>query len=194
MNKNLDYYLALNYPVEILKIPDNEGGGYMATIPQLGRNAFVGDGNSIYEAISNLEEVKRDLFVDFLKEGIAIPEPKFEDEEEYSGRFILRIPKDLHRHLSSKAEENGTSLNQYISSLLSRYILIEDFNELASKSFGKFDDLISNTLLTINQLSDIASWERSQHGIFARFDLEEGEKPTVSLGKKFFIRDYEEVN
>ena len=104
MNKTIDHYLALNYPVEIIKIPDNEGGGYMATIPQLGRNAFVGDGSTIDEAIQNLEEVKKDLFEDFLKQGIAIPEPKFEDEEEFSGRFILRIPKDLHRHLSIKSK------------------------------------------------------------------------------------------
>ncbi len=31
----------------------------------------------------------------------------------YSGKLMLRIPKDLHRELAQAAKENGVSLNQY---------------------------------------------------------------------------------
>ena len=34
-------------------------------------------------------------------------------QREYSGRLLLRIPKELHRQLALSAKENGVSLNQY---------------------------------------------------------------------------------
>ena len=61
--------------MEIYKIPDDEGGGYSACIPQLGRYAFLADGNSPNEAVANLDKVKRDLFEDYLDRNITIPEP-----------------------------------------------------------------------------------------------------------------------
>jgi len=41
----------------------------------LGRYAFLADGNSPNEAITNLDKVKRDLFEDYLDRNITIPEP-----------------------------------------------------------------------------------------------------------------------
>ena len=32
---------------------------------------------------------------------------------EYSGKLMLRIPKELHRKLAEQAKANGVSLNQY---------------------------------------------------------------------------------
>ena len=32
---------------------------------------------------------------------------------EYSGKLMLRIPKELHRELAEAAKANGVSLNQY---------------------------------------------------------------------------------
>ena len=34
-------------------------------------------------------------------------------QREYSGRLLLRIPKELHKQLVEAAKENGVSLNQY---------------------------------------------------------------------------------
>jgi len=47
----------------------------------------------------------------FKKHKDPIPEP-IPDNKSYSGKFILRIPKSLHRDLSQKATEEGVSLNQ----------------------------------------------------------------------------------
>jgi predicted HicB family RNase H-like nuclease len=114
---DIAYYMTLPYVIEITKIPEEKGGGYMACLPQFGRMAAVGDGDTIDEAIDNLEESKRALFEEYIKEGVQIPEP--ESEEEYSGRFVLRLPKYLHRELSVTAKRNNVSLNQYAVSLLS---------------------------------------------------------------------------
>ena len=113
--KNLEYYMALPYRIEIHPIPEEEGGGYESCIPELGRYAVVGDGETIEEALANLETTKKDRLSAYLEEGLIIPEP---DEAAYSGKFVIRIPKYLHRELVLNAKENGVSLNQFITALL----------------------------------------------------------------------------
>ncbi len=41
-------------------------------------------------------------------------------QREYSGKLMLRIPKDLHRDLAEAAKRNGVSLNQYAVYKLAR--------------------------------------------------------------------------
>ncbi|MDI6766121.1 MAG: toxin-antitoxin system HicB family antitoxin [Bacteroidota bacterium] len=142
MKKDLNYYMNLNYPIEVVKIPKDEGGGFAATIPQLGRNAFVGDGETIDEAIKNLEQIKLELFEDYLKKGIPIPEPKQEDDEEYSGRFVMRIPKELHRYLAKRATDNDISLNQYVQYLLTSSAVTDGFEKVMEGCVGRFNQLI----------------------------------------------------
>jgi len=119
MKKNLKYFLNLDYPVEIRKISKEDGGGYLASIPQLGARAFCADGETMDEALANLEKVKKNLFEDYLKEGIPIPEPEAESESIFSGKFVVRIPMELHRQLVERAYKQNISLNLYINHLLS---------------------------------------------------------------------------
>lgn len=54
-------------------------------------------------------------------DGSAVPlDSVLEDLEEYSGRFVLRIPRSLHRSLKKAADTEGVSLNQYILYKLAR--------------------------------------------------------------------------
>lgn len=156
MNKDIDYYMELNYPIEITKIPEDEGGGYTATIPQLGRKVFVSDGETIDEATRNLEDIKREWFQTYIDRGIPIPEPKREEEEEYSGKFITRIPKELHRTLVKGANQNGVSLNQHVLYLLSSGAacnVLEKAIEVCSNRFEKM----------INRMQDFEiKYEQSQ--------------------------------
>ena len=122
MKKNLEYYLNLNYPIELIKISYEDGGGYSATIPMLGKYAFIGGGDTAEEAIESLNSIKKYLFEDYLSKGLPIIEPDTEDDEikGYSGKFIVRIPAELHRFLAYEAKENNTTLNQYCIYLLTR--------------------------------------------------------------------------
>lgn len=38
--------------------------------------------------------------------------------EDYSGKLVLRMPKQLHADLAAAAEREGVSLNQYLVYLL----------------------------------------------------------------------------
>ncbi len=133
MKKNLAYYMNLNYPIEIIKIKEEEGGGFQASIPLLGKYAFLGDGETIEEAIMNLTEIKKYLFEKYLEQNIPIPEPGEDEEKGYSGKFVLRIPSELHRYLSLEAKKNKTTLNQYCLYLLTKTSLLNSLQSSGSQ-------------------------------------------------------------
>ncbi|MFP4527450.1 MAG: toxin-antitoxin system HicB family antitoxin [Candidatus Kapaibacterium sp.] len=130
MKKDLEYYMNLDYDINIHKFSEEEGGGYEASIPQLGRHSFLGVGDTIEEAIDDLNDMKEFLFEKILSEGKEIPDPtpkeeELEDFDKYSGKFMVRVPKELHQILSESARDNGVSLNSYINYLLSRNSAID---------------------------------------------------------------------
>ncbi len=42
-------------------------------------------------------------------------------ESAYSGKFIVRVPPEVHPALSIRAAEEGTSLNRFVSARLANY-------------------------------------------------------------------------
>lgn len=133
--KDLEYYMNLNYTVEVRQLSEEEGGGYIAQIPQLGKYAFVGDGETVEEAMESLNEIKRHFFEEYLRDGIPIPLPKplDDDIEQYSGKFLLRIPSILHKKLAEEAERNKTTLNQYCNYLLSSKLELDHISKEIAK-------------------------------------------------------------
>lgn len=113
MNKDLEHYLRLRYPIELVEA---EEGGYFARIPDL--PGCMAQGETIDETLMSLEGAKSAWIEVRLEDGLDIPPPR-EVVDEYSGRFLLRVPKSLHRDLATRAREEGTSLNQYVLHLLS---------------------------------------------------------------------------
>ncbi len=135
MKRDLKYYLNLPYKIEIEQIPEEDGGGFAARLPELGKYALVGDGETIEEALNSLNEIKEIMFREWLEEGVSIPEPERDRAiDEFSGKFVIRIPKYLHYNLSMQAQKNGVSLNQFITSLLAecleRYKQVNTVKEL----------------------------------------------------------------
>lgn len=139
MKKDLDYYLSLPYRMEIVAIPEEEGGGFLARLPQFGELGIVGDGDTVEEAISDLAENKKVRFQQYLDEGLDIPEPD-PGTEEYSGRFLMRLPKFLHRQLAESAQANGVSLNKYVCTLLAMHY---QGDSLSGVLTGVYDELRS---------------------------------------------------
>lgn len=43
----------------------------------------------------------------------AVTLEEYKAQKEYSGKLMIRIPKELHKALAEAAKENGVSLNQY---------------------------------------------------------------------------------
>lgn len=91
-----------------------DDGGWFVSIPDLpGCESF---GTTVEDAIKNVQEAKELWIRSQSDSGGEIPEPM--DEEDFSGKFILRIPRTLHRSLAYQAQKQGVSLNHYASYLL----------------------------------------------------------------------------
>jgi predicted HicB family RNase H-like nuclease len=69
------------------------------------------------KAFTGIQELVKEIVKDMKKENEAIPEPL--STKQYSGKFMVRIPPDVHRDLSILASENHISLNRLVSSKLS---------------------------------------------------------------------------
>jgi antitoxin HicB len=112
--KGLTYYMTLHYPYTMEQY-EEEGKIYFSlSIPDLPGCGAIGE--TVEQALANLEKAKEAWIEVCLEEGLPIPEPALEDE--FSGKFLLRIPPNLHMRLSKFAEREGKSLNQYIRSIL----------------------------------------------------------------------------
>lgn len=117
MTKDLKYYIKLKYSVKLTPISEEDGGGWLAEIPEL--KGCMSDGETPEEALKNVEEAKVAWISTAIKRGQTIPLPSSNDDDEYSGKFTLRLPKFLHKELSIAAQKDDISLNQYILSLVS---------------------------------------------------------------------------
>lgn len=92
---------------------DGEHVGLCAEFPSLSWLAETPE-----EALRGIREVVAGVVEDLRTEGEEIPEPIA--TRQYSGRFMLRIPPDLHRALALRAAESGVSLNRLVSSKLAQ--------------------------------------------------------------------------
>jgi len=113
-------YLALNYPYQALVDPDD--GGYVVVFPDL--PGCLTQADDLTELAVMAADAKA-LWIETAYEyGDDIPEPSY--PETYSGRFVARLPRSLHRALAEQAERDGVSLNQQVVALLGAGAAIGD--------------------------------------------------------------------
>ena len=65
------------------------------------------------EALKGIRLVVCDVVSDMKKNAEAIPEPL--SCLNYSGKFLVRVPPEVHRDLAIQASESGISLNRLIN-------------------------------------------------------------------------------
>jgi len=68
-------------------------------------------------ALKGIRKVVDEVIADMQKNGESIPEPIA--SKHFSGKFMVRIPPDVHRQLTIQAAEAGVSLNRLASAKLS---------------------------------------------------------------------------
>ena len=90
---------------------DNEYVGLCAEFPSLSWLAKTSE-----TALKGIRKVIADIVADMGTAGETVPQPIA--GKHYSGKFIVRIPPDVHRKLAIQAAESGVSLNRLASSKL----------------------------------------------------------------------------
>ena len=69
-------------------------------------------------ALKGIRKVVADVIVDMKESGEEIPSPIA--NKNYSGKFMVRVPPEVHRNLAIQAAESGVSINRLVSTRLSR--------------------------------------------------------------------------
>jgi len=129
--KPLEYYLGLKYPITLYIAPE---GGFAVEIEDL--PGCISQGETAEEAMEMIEEARQLWLESAYEDGLDISLPR--EDREYSGKFNVRFPKSLHRRLDQMADREGVSLNQFLVSMLSRAVgLDESWKKVKSQSIRK---------------------------------------------------------
>jgi predicted HicB family RNase H-like nuclease len=70
------------------------------------------------DALQGIRKVVQEAVADMQNNG-EIPPPPLSTKP-YSGKFVVRVPPEVHRRLAMKAAQEGVSLNRLVSSKLSK--------------------------------------------------------------------------
>lgn len=92
---------------------DKEYIGFCAEFPSLSSLSSTPEA-----ALKGIRKVVGNVTEDMLNNEEKIPSPI--SCKNYSGKFMVRIPPDIHRKLAAQAAEAGVSLNRLASSKLSQ--------------------------------------------------------------------------
>lgn len=109
--KDLNYYLSLPYTVELTREDETTWFARVAELP-----GCMTEADSLEEAGRMIQDAMTGWLELALNDGRPIPEPR--STEEYSGKFVVRVPKSLHRKLVEASERDNVSLNQFINTEL----------------------------------------------------------------------------
>lgn len=114
--KEVKDYLDLPYNYIIQPINDESGHYYYAKVLELDGCQSTGD--TFEETYKNIKEAMEGWIKAKLDGGFEVPLPIGYDD--FSGKFLIRIPKSLHYKLTVEAKKEGVSLNQYTLYKLSK--------------------------------------------------------------------------
>ena len=111
MERTVEEYLQLPYTRELIPEPE---GGWFVRIKEL--PGCMSQGETPAEAMAMIADAMAGWLETALAHGQAIPEPRH--DEDFSGKFVVRVPKSMHRRLAEAAQADGVSLNQWIVAAL----------------------------------------------------------------------------
>lgn len=106
------------YPFTIRPLTDEEGGGFLIEFPDL--PGCISDGETVEEAITMGKDAVECWIETAKAHGHPIPSPGSSYNNHYSGKFVQRIPKTLHRQLVQQAEHEHVSLNTLVLSYIAQ--------------------------------------------------------------------------
>ena len=91
-----------------------EDGEYVGTVAELPSLSWLAADRA--EAFAGIQQLTADIVADMLADGETPPEAIA--DRTYSGKFVVRVPPELHRQLVIEAADQHVSLNRLISNRL----------------------------------------------------------------------------
>lgn len=133
--KTLDEYLALPYTVEVLHEHAGEQAGWFARVAELPGCMTQADTFAELEAM--LADAMRAWITTALDAGLSVPEP--DAGEAYIGGPTVRLPRSLHKALTSAAARDGVSLNTFVAAALGRTLATAPSATAVHDAAGAYD-------------------------------------------------------
>lgn len=109
MRNDVKEYLNMPYNFIIQQVNDESGSYFYAKVLEL--DGCQSTGKTFQEAYKNVIDAMEGWIETKLEAGFEVPLPV--SCEDFSGKFVVRIPKSLHYRLAIEAQKEGVSLNQY---------------------------------------------------------------------------------
>jgi antitoxin HicB len=137
MNKKID---VRGYALHVYQDP--EDGAWVAEVPDL--PGCVGADATPAGAIEQAQDAIEAWIEAAEATGRPVPQPRPAVDNEYSGRFVFRLPRTLHRRASTEAKREGVSLNTFCINALA---YVTGLNEGLSQGTLRIANLrLSNAL------------------------------------------------
>lgn len=108
---------STGYTIIVEPLSTPEGGGFLATVPDL--PGCMGDGETVDEATANVIAAIPEWIAEAERLGRPAPGSAF-------GQWRQRVPRSLHHKLKLIAEAEGVSLNQLVAVALADYAARRD--------------------------------------------------------------------
>lgn len=118
MKRSVEEYLNLPYTIEVTRDTGEQSDGWFARVVEL--PGCMTQADSFDEIDEMVTDAMRAWIETALELGREIPEPGSDDA--YSGKFVIRTPKSLHRALVEAAASDGVSLNAFVNVTLARAV------------------------------------------------------------------------
>ena len=118
VTKTIDDYLKLPYTIEVVHDVSDDHDVWFGRVLEL--PGCMTEADSFDELGFMVRDAMAAWIETALEDGQPVPEPR--PTEEYSGKFMVRVPRSLHRELSEGAEREGVSLNAFLSVALARAV------------------------------------------------------------------------
>jgi antitoxin HicB len=116
--KTVEEYLGLPYTIEVIRDNNPDEPGWVARVVEL--PGCITQADSFTELGDMIEDAIRAWIEVSIQAGDPVPEPRA--TAVYSGKFVTRVPRSLHRDLVQMAEREGVSLNAIVNVALARAV------------------------------------------------------------------------
>ena len=162
----------MNYGFVLQKTQVDEHVFWVAKSTDL--KGCLGQGETPEEAIKELSDNENEWLLTAEALGIEIPKCTVMQNYEYSGKFTVRISKDLHKKLVEQADKNSVSINSYVEEAIAEKVngvqryqmskmmsLMERVCNVSSETAKTASDIAMRAVAEFNKSSE-PKWQRAE--------------------------------
>ena len=118
VTKTIDDYLKLPYTIEVVHDVADDHDVWFGRVLEL--PGCMTEADTFDELGAMIQDAMVAWIETTLEDGQPVPEPR--PAGEYSGKFMVRVPRSLHRELAEGADREGVSLNAFLNVSLARAV------------------------------------------------------------------------